>query len=173
MKNFEEIEKYEELNNVSKKGGAVFFGSTFLSTVPVCELAEDYGLDIPVHNRSVKGMTVKDAQKLADTCVVALKPQKIFLNIGDCDVATNEENEKLITDYEWLLYMLHTKCQCKIYVLSVADSSEKAREFNSLLKQLCNAHKCEFIDLNPKSFFEKIKFYMRSQPMTFAEAMSV
>lgn len=173
MKDFEEIKKYESLNRYSKKGSTVFFGSSYLASVPICELAEDYGFDIPVYNRSVKGLTIKDAQQVLDTCVADLKPQKVFLNIGDCDLGNGIEADEFITNYEWLLYTLHLKCQCRIYVLSVIDDSLRASEINSRLKQLCITHKCEFIDLNPTSFFDKIRFYMRSQPITFTEAMSV
>ena len=177
MKNFEEIKKYEDLNNISKKGGAVFFGGSYLSTIPICELVRDWGLDMPVHNRSIKGLTIDEAQNALNTCIFSLKPQKVFLNIGDCDILNKTKTDDFIAKYEWLLYTLHINCKCRIYVLSVVSTSPRTNEINSRLKQLCETHKCEFIDMNelnePRKFFDKIRFYMRSYPITFSEAMSV
>lgn len=176
MKNFEEIKKYETLNSISKKGGAVFFGGTYLSEIPVCELAEDYGLDMPVYNRSIKDITVKDAQEVFETCIVPLRPQKVFMSIGESDIINGTKTDEFIADYEWLLYTLNVKCRCKIYVLSVSGESQQVEEANRRLKQMCEVHKCEFIDLNrhrePTYFFDKIRFYMRSCPISFAEAMN-
>lgn len=175
--NCEIVDKYKKLNLLIKNGGTVFFGADWLYNIPLSEIAESYGADMPIYNRSVKGLKMKDCEKVIDTCVCDINPDKVFINIGENDVTDENFNAGEFFDkYEWLLYTIHSKCKCDIYILSVV--TDKNTRVNSRLEELAKKHGCEYIDIQccgqpVLNFFPKMRFFLRREPITFSEAMSM
>ena len=175
------IEDFKVLNEVSRGGGVVFFGSNYFSRMNVNELANDCEMFEKLYDRSVAGLVVSDSFKLLESAVYDLNPAKIFLNIGDADcLRVGFSEEAFLEKYEWLLLNLHRGCKAaKIYIVSVVSEAKAAPLVNRKLRQLASDTGCTFIDITAVAFeeygFEKafnmLKPYMRSFHVKFAQAM--
>lgn len=177
MKSYEkDLVGYEAVNKAAKNSGAVFFGCDRLYGIPVSELAEDYELNMPVYNRSVRGLSIDDAADVLDTCIYELSPDKIFVNIGENDVVRDGFNiDSFMEKYEWLLYTIYSNCHCSIYIMPIF--ADKSGEINERLKKMSLKYGCGYIDVkavvSPIDFFLKIKRFLRERPIGFYEAMTI
>ncbi|MCM1544720.1 MAG: hypothetical protein NC110_05405 [Ruminococcus sp.] len=176
------MNNYQQINQVAKPNGIVFLGSSYLHELPLCELAQDFETDLPVHNRSIDGMTIENVCDNLESCVVELDPSKVFISIGDEDVKNPELNvEKFIEKYQWLLYTLHNRSKAKIYIVSVLSPLPAASLINEKLKKLARETGCQYIDAAQAiraekpmlRLFDILRIYMRNHPITFREAMRV
>lgn len=173
----ETLNRYKELNESVQLNSTVFFGADWLCNIPLLELSQTKGLETVIYNRSIKGLKMSDAENAIETCVCNLHPTKLFVNIGENDIMDkNFCAEKFIEKYEWLLYTLHLKCNCAIYVLSVTN--DKYNVINWQIKDLAMRHGYEYVDLetcktSPLDFFHKIRFFLRTRPLSFLEAMTI
>lgn len=172
----EKLDQYKLLNEGAEQNGVVFWGADWLSDIPLAELAQDNGLETPLHNRSVRGLTLGDADALLDTCVYSLHPEKVFLNIGENELKNPTFDEKGFAEkYEWLLYSIHTKCRCALYILSVVQDTTGT--VNRILQRLAEKYNCEYIDVlscrssYPK-LFARLRFFLRKYPMTLSDIMN-
>ena len=175
MKNFHEI------NEKAIPGSVVFWGSTFLSEVPVTELARDFEVDVPVYNRSVAGMKVTDMEERMKDCVTELSPSKVILCVGEEDVAQEDFDEKrFLSAYEWILYTLHQKTGAELVILPVQSNHWNAQKANDGLKKLAENHGCRFVESagdgafrTASAFFKTVAPVLRSHPLNFFEAMNL
>ncbi|MBQ8526544.1 MAG: hypothetical protein IJ460_07510 [Clostridia bacterium] len=168
------LNNYKTINSSAEKNAVVFFGADWLSGIPVAELARDAGIDAPVYNRSLSGLTLGEAEQAADTCVCSLQPDKVFINIGENDICEGFDKKEFAEKYEWLLYTLHSKCCCKIYILSIVN--DKFGAANGMLRAIAEKYGCEYVDIQDcrtsfRSFFSKVRFFLRKHPISFYEAM--
>ncbi len=177
-----ELKKYTELNSISRHGGAVFFGSDYFAELPVSELANDFNIATPVYNRSMERLSITDIEDIIETCIVALHPGKVFLNLGETDIENDTMKlEDLVGKYEWLLYTLHRACSAEIYIVSVISSHPGAAKLNAELKKLAQETGCKYIDAvsalrseKPAvKVFNAIKHYLHPKSIDFADAMSL
>lgn len=172
----EVLRNYQSLNKGAKEKATVFFGADWLNKIPVTELAQDYGIE-SVYNRSLNGLTLDDAELVLETCVFDLQPDKVFINLGENEPdGLSFDAVEFEEKFEWLLYTIHSKCNCRIYILSVVDN--RSRIVNELLKQISEKYECEYIDISNcrtsiLNFFTKIRFFLRSKPINFCEAFGL
>lgn len=174
------IISYKEMNDMSKSGGIVFFGSNTFADLPVNELSESYNLGENIYNRSVCDKNIEGAAKLLNTCVFDLNPSKVFINLGDADLKdTNLNIDEFIASYEWILYSIHTNTHAEIYVVSVISNSPVVEKINKRLEMLALESGSGYIDaasvissVTPKKdLFDLLKLYIRTHPLSFADAM--
>lgn len=172
---------FMEMNNVSPKGGVVFFGSNHFADLHVGELAQSFNIGEAVCNRSVADISIDTAASMLDVCVLDLKPRKVFVNLGDADLETAGLNiDEFIAKYEWMLYTIHTRTKAEIYVVSLLSSTPEARKINARLKALASENGCDYIDITSAlnadradlRIFGMLKSHMRCHPIDFSEAMS-
>ncbi len=170
---------FAQVDAVETSGGVVMFGGARFAEIPFAELCEDYGMELAVHNRSIAGLRLAEADAALEPCVLALQPQKVFLNLGEADL--DKDPDELIEQYEWLVYTLHDQTQAKLYLVGVMDRSDAADALNARLEALAKESGCTFIDLAPAMesenpdvrVFEIMRHDMRLRPITIAEAMHV
>lgn len=176
----DEMEKYRELNSITEAGGVVLFGSNTFASLPIGELTQAFHITEPVYNRSVKDIRLSQIESYLKVCLYDLNPRKIFVNMGDVDIL--DENvciKDFIAKYEWLLYMIHTKTQAVIYIVSIVSENPTAQKINEQLKLLAAQTGCKYVDavtaLESKRptlrLFELLKVHMRNHPINFADAM--
>lgn len=172
----EKLNQYKLLNSIAEQNGSVFFGADWLCAVPLAELAQDNEM-AAIYNRSLQGLTIKDAEQMLETCILALQPGKVFINIGENDIRDAKfDAREFIEKYEWLLYTIHANCKCSIYILSVV--TDKYGIVNEPLKALAEKYGCEYVDIlacrnSWVQFFSKMRFFLRRRPITFCEAMQM
>lgn len=178
----DEMEKYRELNSITEAGGVVLFGSNTFASLPVGELTQAFRITEPIYNRSVKDIRLSQIESYLKVCLYDLNPRKIFVNMGDVDIQDENVNiEDFISKYEWLLYMIHTKTEASIYIVSIVSETPAARKINEQLKKLAAQTGCKYVDavsaLESKRptlrLFELLKVHMRNHPINFADAMEV
>lgn len=178
----DEMETYRELNSITEAGGVVLFGSNTFANLPLGELTQAYRITEPIYNRSIKDIRINQIENYLKVCLFDLNPRKIFVNLGDVDIKDESlDVENFISKYEWLLYMIHTKTQAEIYIVSIVSSSPEAAEINQRLQKLATQTGCHFLDatgaLEAKRpilrLFELMKVHMRNHPINYADAMTV
>lgn len=176
------LKKYQQINSVVKADGIVFFGANYFSELPISEMLHDFNVSVPIHNRSVRHLSINDAERALDTCILSLHPNKVFVNIGDEDIENPEFScEDFIRKYEWFLYTLHKKCDARLYIVSIISESPAAVKVNKLLEKLASELGCQYVDAARSLHYDKpnlkiidiIKQYARIQPVDFTDAMSL
>lgn len=177
----ERIKQYETLNRISKQGGIAFFGSSYFAGMNVEELAADSGIGAPMYNRSLENLRIDAAERILASCLGGLAPSRIFINIGESDLASHDfEMQEFLNRFEWLLLSLHRNCRgCRLYIVSVISNRRNAAELNERLKNLSGNLGCTFIDVASAEhdalacvrIFNMLKPYMRQFPVGFADAM--
>ncbi len=173
------LQAFVQMDAVEPTGGVVMFGGVRFAEIAFTELAESSGLDEAVHNRSIAGLHLADAGQALEACVLALHPQKVFLNLGEADLGA--DLDALMEQYEWLLYTLHNHTRAKLYLASVMHRSPTAAAFNARLEKLAAENGCAYIDLMPAlanenadvRAFELMRNDMRLHPITLTEVMQV
>ena len=86
------------LNDITLKGEIVVFGSTYMSKFPLYELVNKSQFESAVYNRSIEGLTLCEALELLHDCVIAVKPKKAFIALGEED----ENDPNAIEEYNSL-----------------------------------------------------------------------
>lgn len=174
-----QLKRFGRLNTVAKANGAVFFGADFFSELPLNELAVDFGVEAPVYNRSVPGLSIFEAEQVLRDCIFELDPAKIFINIGDADLAQGlTDAKRFLSAYEWLLYTIHRNSRVKIYIVSVCSSNPLTDTINRGLLKIAENTGCTYVDIDRAlhsenrevQSFKQMKFFLRDKPFTFADA---
>ena len=78
----EKIERYKKLNERVVPGQIVCAGSSLMEMFPVEELAKEKKLNVIIYNRGVGGFVTDELLENIDTCILNLKPSKMFINKG-------------------------------------------------------------------------------------------
>lgn len=174
---------FKVLNELSRKGGVVFFGGSYFSRMNINELAGGNEMAEKIYDRSVENLQLSDAFKILEDGVYSLNPAKIFVNIGDSDCCEENFNEsEFVSKYEWLLLSLHRHCRkSKIYIVSVISDFNSAERLNERLSCLAKETGCIFINVTREAkeslgferVFNMLKPYMRIFPVKFAQAMQM
>ena len=100
------LERYRRLNRLARPGQILLAGSSLMELFPAGELLESRGIRLPlaVYNRGISGFTTAELLENMDVCVCALRPSKIFINIGTNDLnGPDYSEEALIRNYRKIL----------------------------------------------------------------------
>ena len=170
---------FAQMDAIEPTGGVAVFGGESFANLPFAELAESSGMDVAIHNRSIAGLHLAECADALEACVLAIHPEKVFLNLGEADLGG--DMDEAMEQYEWLLYTLHNRSRAKLYLTGVMQRSPSAKAFNTRLKALAAEDGCTFIDLAPAlesenaalRAFELMRSDMRLHPITLTEAMQI
>lgn len=163
------------LNKIAKKHGIVLFGSTSTADIPINELVQDYEISQNIYNRSISGLKLADAEKYLNTCVYNLEPDKIILNLGEEDLKTSDEINKLIEQYRWLLYTIHTVLpDASLILTSVTAQTDRTDSFNRALKTLAAECGCNYLEIPTGIASEEynIRFFRTIKSVFYDSTMS-
>ena len=93
--------RYDYLNRTVVPGQILFAGSSLMEQFPVHEFQLGAGLSSLIYNRGIGGFTTAEMLEHMETCVYALRPARIFLNIGTNDMNPDDYRKKeLMERYE-------------------------------------------------------------------------
>ena len=163
------IESYGQLNAFAKKGQIVFAGSSLMERFPLGELKQD--LDIPqiIYNRGVGGFTTEEYYQVLEPCIFALRPSKLFLNIGTNDMAQEGFSvEKLRQNYTRILKKIRENIpDCQVYLMAyypvndveafeetcepvsfLSRNNGNIRASNQMVEELAKEFGFHFVDVN-------------------------
>lgn len=176
--NFDQMEMFRIYNDIALKGEIVIYGTTYMAEFPFYELSQKYLLKNAIYNRSMKGLTLEEAEEGLCDCVLELKPEKLFLSLGEHDT----ENPLAVSIYRRILQKIKDKLPLTaIYVMPVFGDSPDCARLNSALQCLCKEQSVTFFPVSCKTMngmlsysqiFKQMTCAFRKGPITFSEAFS-
>ena len=163
-----ERKKYEILNELAEKDGIVIFGGSEDCEIPLGELGQAFAIDAKMYNRSMVGLSVKDALPKYKECVETLAPEAVLLHIGEADLAGfGEDPTGFDNKYRQLItYIKSQNKKCRIAVVSLKnyDNDPVISNMNTHLKYIAESENCEYGDIanrrvwNPKNTKDAVEF---------------
>lgn len=122
----EKLERFRILNQNAKKGEILFTGSSLMEQFPVNELLMTRGMHQVVYNRGIGGFTTEDMLRNMEEMVFALKPRKIFINIGTNDIGSQGYRlEKLMENYGKIITQIRERLpEAEIYMMAYYPVNE-------------------------------------------------
>ena len=179
-----EAENFCELNKVAKSNGIVLFGSSFAKNIPVYELKQAFNIESDIYNRSLAGISIFNAEKLIDDCVIELSPQKVLLQLGETDLEEGSHTiPEIINEYEKIISKLRaTDKHCSIVIVSICENDPNVcpHELNKELELMAHRTKCQYADISSAfsnnspyiKAFNLLKFFMMDN-VSFSNAMTL
>ena len=132
------------LNDITLKGEIVVFGSTYMSKFPLYELINKSRLEYAVYNRSIAGLTVKEALEIVRDCIIAIRPSKVFVALGEED----EKNKDAIKQYNEIVQKMRAEMpKCQIFLIELLGDGAYEKEFNENFLSKHTDKLAEFIKL--------------------------
>jgi hypothetical protein len=169
----------KKINDLTLPGEIVIFGSTYMSEFPIYELINKCKLENAVYNRSIKGLTVKEASEILDDCVVEIHPSKVFVALGE----EEEADPNAILAYTQLISAMRQKLpKAMIYLIGITSGSSFAESFNQGIRSLCDNKTVRYIELIGKSpsgnalfkaQFKQLSCFFRTKPITMSDVFGL
>lgn len=169
----------KETNDLMMKGEIVIFGSTYMAGFPFYDLINKCNLENAIYNRSIEGLTIEEADAILEDCVIALKPEKIFIALGEEDEKTKNAADKYCNLINRIRLLLP---KSKIYVIGLVSNSAYAESFNKQISVLDDKKNIFYIELmSPnvsesklyKHRFKILSCFFRKRPLTMTDAFAV
>ena len=166
----------KKINDLLLPEEIVIFGSTYMSEFPIYELTNKCNLENAVYNRSIKGLTVKEAMELLEDCVVDIHPSTVFISLGEED----EANPNAASEYACLVSKIRQNLpNTMVYLIALTQSGSFAENFNKTILSLCDNKNVKYIDLVKKApsenalvkaQFKQICCFFRAKPIAMSDA---
>lgn len=163
-----ELKRYKVLNELAECGGIVILGGAEDTGIPVGELKQAFSIEEKVYNRSINGLSVKDAQSVYDAYVASLAPETLLLHIGEHDIQFFQEHAgEFVQTYTQLITHIKSVNKCsRIGIVSLRnyENDDVIKKLNQQLKHIADLQECEYADIaalrvwNPKSTMETVSF---------------
>lgn len=166
----DKLERFRILNQNAKKGEILFTGSSLMEQFPVNELLMTRGMPQVVYNRGIGGFTTEDMLRNMEEMVFALKPRKIFINIGTNDIGSQGYRlEKLMENYGKIITQIRERLpEAEIYMMAyypvnetdklpegewaktmfLTRTNENISIANKAVEELAGRMGCHFINVN-------------------------
>ena len=166
----DKLERFRILNQNAKKGEILFTGSSLMEQFPVNELLMTKGMHQVVYNRGIGGFTTEDMLRNMEEMVFAVKPRKIFINIGTNDIGSQGYRlEKLMENYGKIISQIRERLpEAEIYMMAyypvnetdklpegewaktmfLTRTNENISIANKAVEELAGRMGCHFINVN-------------------------
>ncbi len=169
---------FRGINELTLRGEIVIFGSTYMANFPFYELINKSRLECAVYNRSIAEMTLKEAREVLEDCVLAIKPGKIFLSLGEEDLQSRDATE----DYADIVRTVRRELpDAELFLITVPASGAKADALNACILRLCDGKHIRAIRFTPRrctdaaryrSQFLELCCFFRPQPIAFSDVFA-
>ena len=163
-----DLQKYKALNELAEQNGIVVFGGSEDINVPLGELKQAFDIDAKMYNRSISGLSIRDAIAAYDACVAPLMPETVLIHIGSADMDFFKENSSAFCrEYQALIEHIRSldkDCRIAIVSLKNYDNDPLIAGMNTQLKYIADCEKCEYGNIaakrvwNPKGTMDAISF---------------
>ena len=168
----EKAKKFKILNELAVKGETAVFGSDYLCDFPFYTLMQKRVSDYAVYNRSIEGLTVKEAKNVVEDCLKYLTPENILVSFGENEVL----NEEFYADYKELILKIRKLYKnAKLCILQTRGSD---KECEDRLKKLADEAHATFIPVtksteSDKALFGEMSSFFRHGKISFLDAFAV
>lgn len=168
----EKAKKFKILNELAVKGETAVFGSDYLCDFPFYTFMQKRVSDYAVYNRSIEGLTVKEAKNVVEDCLKYLSPENILISFGE-----NEDlNDEFYDNYKELILKIRRLYKnAKLCILQTRGSDKACEE---RLKNLANELRVTFIPMtknteSDKAVFGEMSSFFRHGKISFLDAFAV
>lgn len=163
------VERYRTENKSVKYGQVVFTGSSLMEMFPINKLLKENKDGTVIYNRGVGGFLSHELLEVIDTCVIDLKPAKVFINIGTNDLSWSEiPISTLMENYDKIITAIKKAVPGVViylmayYPVNYEAASEEMKEClkirtnekinmaNAEVKKLAQKHGQRYIDIGEK-----------------------
>ena len=163
----EKIKRFERLNKEVVPGQIVCAGSSLMEMFPVEELVKEKQIDMIIYNRGIGGFVTDELLENIDTCILDLKPSKLFINIGTNDLSNPDITiAQMIEKYDQILCQVEAALSdVKIYLMAyypinydaateemkpclLVRTNQKIDKANEEVQKLAEKHHATYIDIN-------------------------
>ena len=163
----DKIKRYAEMNKACQPGQTVFAGSSLMEMFPIEKFVAEDGLGVTVYNRGVGGFITQELMDNIETCILALAPSRLFINIGTNDLSSAQTPiENIMALYGQILDRVKEKNpRCRIYLMAYYPinyeaaeeemkpclkirTNEKINRANGAVEKLAAEKGARFIDVN-------------------------
>ncbi len=163
-----EVKKYKGLNEYAEKGQVAVFGDTYTAHFPFYDLMQGKVTDYAVYNRSMDGITVKEASDIAEYCLYHLQPATVLLCFGEKEV----QDAAFVSEYRFLIEKIKSiGKKCKICLLEHAEKPQNR------ISDIAVSEKCNYVfipsDMEDGRVFHKLNAFFRGGKISFWDAFSI
>lgn len=163
----EKIRRFEEMNKEVVPGQIVCAGYSLMEMFPVEELVKEKQIDMIIYNRGIGGFVTDELLENIDTCILDLKPSKLFINIGTNDLSNPDITiAQMIEKYDQILCQVEAALSdVKIYLMAyypinydaateemkpclLVRTNQKIDKANEEVQKLAEKHHATYIDIN-------------------------
>ena len=177
MSVIDKIHMFQYYNLITMKGEIVIYGSTFMANFPFYELIHNQLFSNAIYNRSIEGMTLADAELGLQSCVIEIRPKKLFLSLGEHDL----DNPCALEIYDRILQRIQDRCPgCQVFLLPVANNTPPAQTFNKNLRKLANTYAARYLDIryknntdDPRRIFRQMTPFLRTGEISITDIMDI
>lgn len=138
--------------NVKKEGGnaVVLLGGSLDKEIPVAEVAQDFGFNFKMFNRSKYGLSLKDAKKTYLETVEPLNPEAVIIHLGNEDIETFKKNSADfdVKYLELISSIKHQNRDRRIALVSIEENSKLEEEMNRHIKAIAESENCEYVNMD-------------------------
>lgn len=140
------------VKHAEKSDSVILFGGSKDKEIPVAEIAQDYEFNFKMMNRSVSGLSLKDAKKAFLENVEAINPEAVIIHVGEEDLDMFNRNNASF-DVQYLELISTVKAQNpsrRIALISnvSADKTEDFSDMNRHIKAIADSEKCTFVNID-------------------------
>lgn len=154
------LETFKVINEEAKENAIIFFGDSLTDFYPI----QDFFPTYTIYNRGIAGDTTKDLLRRLDN-VVAIKPRKVFVQIGTNDLGKGAKPRQVIArikmiyqhlqneipGVEIIAISLYPVSHHKMWlspIIAGIRTNKKIRQTNVLLQALCAEMNIPYIDIH-------------------------
>lgn len=156
------LETFAVINEDAKPNSIVFFGDSLTDFYPI----QDFFPTFMIYNRGIAGDTTKDLLKRLHN-IIAIKPRKIFIQIGTNDLGKNVKPIQIIANIKTIYTRLqnevpgieiiaislypvsHHKIWLSPFIAGIRTNKNIVKT-NMMLKALCDEMGITYIDIHEK-----------------------
>ncbi len=156
------------IKSTETNDSVILFGGSKDKEIPVAEIAQDYELNFKMLNRSIYGLSLKNAKKAFAENVAALNPEAVILHLGEEDLdlfnRNNAEFDVLYLDLIGAVKAQNKNRRIALISNFSPDNSESYGEMNRHIKAIAESEKCTYVNIdnaklwNPESTKELMSF---------------
>ena len=160
--------RYTELNRLAGTDGIVILGGSGDCEIPAGELRQAFAIEPKIYNRSLNGLSVKDAVSFYDECAASLHPETVLIHLGadDTDFFCQSPAEFDDCFRKLVAHIRENNKKCRIAIVSLRnyDSDTVVAEMNKHMCYIAQSEQCEFADIaqkrlwNPRSTMDTVSF---------------
>lgn len=156
-----DLKLYLSLNALAHTGGCVIMGSADDRLIPLCELKEAFELQDRFYNRSFNVLCLDNAIQIYDQCVAPLKPQDLYLHIGENDLSLfSEDSADFDLKYTKLVQHIsgiEPKCRIIIVGLKNPENDPLIARVNKHLEVIAQSNSCDFCDIAKQQIWNPLQ----------------